>query len=299
MTISVVRDEAAPQPRTAFVLGGGGPLGAVQVGMLRAVLERGISPDLLLGCSVGAVNAVCLAGTPNAAGGERLEETWHRLDADSIIHPGHLSRLWLLARRGLSLQSNDGLRDLIESSIDFRRFEEAAVPLHVVATSMRTGRERWFSSGDVIEPVLASAALPAIFPPVEIDDELFIDGAVVDNVPISKAVALGATRVIVFHVGNFERPRPAPRRPLDVLLQSFSIARNYRYLFEVEHPPAGVELVTLPAIDPGPTRYNDFGRSGELIERGYAAAASYLDSRPGLAASAPEAAEASPPTVDA
>jgi NTE family protein len=279
VTGSMVRDGAAPRPCTAFVLGGGGPLGAVQVGMLRAVLERGILPDVLLGCSVGAINAACLAGDPTVTGGERLTEIWTRLRGDAIINPGHLSRLWLLARRGLSLQGNDGLRELIESSIDYRRFEETPVALHVVATSMRTGRERWFSSGDVVEPVLASAALPAIFPPVEIDGDLFIDGAVVDNVPIAKAVALGATRVVVFHVGNFERPRPVPRRPLDVLLQSFSIARNYRFLAEVEHPPPGVELVTLPAIDPGPTRYNDFAQSAQLIERAYAAASSFLDVR--------------------
>jgi NTE family protein len=279
VTISALRDGIPPQPRTAFVLGGGGPLGAVQVGMLQAVLARGLQPDMLLGCSVGAINAVCLAGAPTPAGGERLAEIWRGLEADSIIASGHLSRLWLLARKGLALQSNDGLRALIESSIDYGTFEEAAVELHVVATSMRTGRERWFSSGEVVEPVLASAALPAIFPPVEIDGELFIDGAVVDNVPISRAVALGATRVVVFHVGNFERPRPLPRRPLDVLLQSFSIARNYRFLAEVEHPPPGVELITLPSIDPGPTRYNDFARSHQLIERARAAAAAFLDTR--------------------
>lgn len=278
MSISVLRDES-PAPLTAFVLGGGGPLGAVQVGMLRAVLERGITPNIVIGCSVGAVNGACLAGDPTPAGAERLAAIWDRLDGESIIRAGHLSRLWLLARRGVSLQDNDGLRHLIESSIDYRLFEEAAVPLHVVATSLRTGRDQWFSRGSVVDAVLASAALPAVFPPVEIDGELFIDGAVVDNVPISKAVALGARRIVVFHVGNFERPRPVPKRPLDVLLQSFSIARNYRFLSEVEHPPPGVQLITLPAIDPGPSRYNDFERSRQLIERGYAAAASYLDAR--------------------
>lgn len=266
-------------PRTAFVLGGGGPLGAVQVGMLRAVLERDVTPDVVIGSSVGAINAACLAGDPTVAGVSRLADIWTGLDGEAIIHSGHVSRLWLLARKGLSLQGNDGLRALIESSIHYRTFDQAAVPLHVVATSMRTGRERWFSSGDVVEAVLASAALPAVFPPIEIDGELFIDGAVVDNVPISRAGAAGATRVFVFHVGNFERPRPAPRRPIDVLLQSFSIARNYRFFADVARPPPGVELITLPSIDPGPTRYNDFHQSARLIERSYAAAASFLDTR--------------------
>lgn len=280
MTMSALQGDAGPaRPPTAFVLGGGGPLGAVQVGMLQAVLERGITPDLLLGCSAGAINAACLAQNPTRDGCDALAEVWRNLDGNSVISPGHLSRLWLLARKGLALQGNDGLRALLEDSLSYRSLEETVVPLQVVATSMRTGRERWFSSGPVVEAVLASAALPAVFPPVEIDGELFIDGAVVDNVPLSRAVALGARRVVVLHVGNFERPRPVPRRPLDVLLQSFSIARNYRFLAEVEHPPAGVELLTLPSVDPGPTRYNDFSQSARLIERAYAAATAFLDAR--------------------
>jgi NTE family protein len=267
----------ASEGGTAIVLGGGGNLGATQVGMLRALLERGVTPSVLIGCSVGALNAAGLAAEPTMAGIERLEQIWRNLDGEAIVASGRLSALWLLTRKYRSLQANDGLRQLIETSLPFRRFEEARIPLHVVATSMRTGGERWFARGPVVEPILASAALPAVFPPVEINGELLIDGAVVNNVPISKAVELGASRIYVLHVGNFERPRRAPKRPLDALLQSFSIARNYRFQAETERAPDGCELIVLPAIDPGNVKYNDFGRSRELIERAYRATATWLD----------------------
>lgn len=262
---------------TAIVLGGGGNLGATQVGMLRALLERGVEPDLLVGCSVGALNAAGLAAEPDLAGVERLEEVWRNLDGEAIVASGRLSALWLLTRKYRSLQPNDGLRQLIEQWLPFRRFEEARVPLHVVATSLRTGAERWFDRGPVVEPILASAALPAVFPPVEINGEMLIDGAVVNNVPISKAVELGAKRIYVLHVGNFERPRRAPKRPLDALLQSFSIARNFRFHHETTTHAGTAELIVVPGVDPGTVKYNDFGRSRELIERAYRSTASWLD----------------------
>src|SRR5438067_7935111 len=197
-----------PTPVTAFVLGGGGNLGAVQVGMLRALFECAVAPDLLVGCSVGALNAAGLAGDPGLGGVDHMWDVWAHLDGDELWPAGRISGLWQLGRKGHAIQPNTGLRDLIERAIPYRTFEESRLPVQVVATSLTYGRARWFSSGSIAEPVLASAALPAVFPPVIIDGEPYIDGGVVDNVPISRAIALGATRVYVLHVGNFERPRP-------------------------------------------------------------------------------------------
>jgi NTE family protein len=265
------------RPRVAFVLGGGGNLGAIQVGMLQALLERGIVPDALYGCSVGAINAASIAGEPSLDGVERLVDIWQHLSADVVCPPGRLSGLLLLTKSYRSLQSNRSLRQLLTRRLGYDRFEDAAVPLAVVATSLRTGRERWFSEGPLVPAVLASAALPAVFPPVDIAGERYIDGAVVDNVPISRAVGSGAERIYVLHVGNFDRPRPEPRRPLDALLQSFSIARNYRFATEIEHPPPGVDLIVLPSIDPGPLKPNDFSQSRRLIGRSHAAASLFID----------------------
>lgn len=284
MTILQMPWTRRTQPRTAFVLGGGGNLGAIQVGMLRAAFERGYVPDVIVGCSVGAINAVATSADPSAAGAARLQDLWSSIPEEAILPQGRLSSLRML-HRGRSLQTNDGLRRLLERNLAFRTFEEAPVPVHVVATSLRTGRERWFSSGQVVPAILASAALPAVFPPVEMDGDLLIDGAVVDNVPIGKAVQLGAERVVVFHVGNFDRARPAPKRPIDVLVQSFSIARNHRFLREIASPPPGVELIVLPGVDPGNIRYDDFRHTRRLIQRGYDASAHFFDTSGRVAAS--------------
>ena len=263
--------------RTAFVLGGGGNLGAVQIGMLRALFERGIEPDVLVGCSVGALNAAAIAAEPDLDGVDRLRRVWLDPTTWQVFSSGKLTGPWLLLKKTRSMVTNERIRRLIETTVTQRAFEELELPLHVVATSLRSGKPKWFDKGPIVDPILASAALPAILPPVEIDGEPFIDGAVVDNVPISRAVTLGVTRVVVLHVGNFERPRPNPQRPLDVLLQAFSIARNERFAREVDSSYDGVELVVLPGVDPGSIKRNDFSKTAELIERAHAAAAGHLD----------------------
>jgi len=278
MTVTELRPRPTG-PRTAFVLGGGGNLGATQVGMLRALLERGIVPDVLYGCSVGALNAAAIAAEPDLDGVERLRRTWLDPLTWQVFSSSKLTAPLLLFRKGRSMVGNGRLRGLIERTLSVSNFEALRIPLQIVATSLATGRERWFERGAIVEPILASAALPAVLPPVVIDGEPFIDGAVVDNVPITRAVHDGADRVVVLHCGNFDRPRPDPQRPLDVLLQAFSIARNHRFATDVstEH---GRELLVLPGIDPGPLKRNDFSKTPELIARAHSAAATYLDAHP-------------------
>ncbi len=273
-------------PRTVFVLGGGGNLGALQVGMLRAALERGIVPDEVVGCSAGAINAAMVAADPSGGRLDELADLWAN-GHDSIVAPfGRFDGVRLLTHRGNSLQSNDNLRALLRARLPHLRFEDFAIPFHVVTTSLTTNSERWFSKGDVVEPLLASAALPAIFPPVVIDGDVLVDGGVINNVPLSKAIELKPNRIVVFHVGNFERPRPAPKRPIDVLLHAFSVSRSYRFAAEsTQEVPEGVELVILPSVNPGKLRYNDFSRSGELIERAHLATGDYLDTHAAAAAS--------------
>ena len=282
MSVTTLRPRGT-EGRTAFVLGGGGNLGAVQIGMLQALFERGMSPDLLVGCSVGALNAAAIAAQPSLDGVERLRRVWLDPTTWQVFSSGKLTGPWQLFRKGRSMVSNDRVRRLIETTVKERRFEDFARPLHVVATSLNTGHATWFDRGPLVEPILASAALPAVLPPVEIDGESYIDGGVVDNVPISRAVSLGVERVIVLHVGNFARPRPNPQRPLDVLLQAFSIARNERFARESGTEYNGVEVIVLPGIDPGPIKRNDFSKTEGLIKRGHAATASYLDAHPAAA----------------
>ncbi len=266
-------------PRTAWVLGGGGNLGSIQVGMLRALADRGEVPDLVVGCSVGSLNGLAMAADPSPAGVERLRRIWLDVRGDALFPATKMSGPWMLLKKSSSLYPDDGIRGLIERCAPYDRIEDYPIPFECVATNLSTGRARWFDRGRVDQAVLASAALPAALPPVEIDGEHYIDGAVVDNVPISRALHHRVDRIVVLHVGNFDRPRPVPKRPIDVLLQSFSIARNCRFDEDLARTPEDVEVVVIPGIDPGSMKRNDFARTAELIERAYVSTASFLDVR--------------------
>jgi NTE family protein len=266
------------KPRTAFVLGGGGNLGAVQVGQLKALLEHGIFPDVVIGCSVGALNGAAIAGAPTLDEVARLADLWERLGREDIFPAAPLKRgPWMFIRNGLSAFPDHGLRRVVDGWLTYRLFEETKVPFFVVATSLRTGREHWFQSGDVRQPLLASTALPGVFPPVSIDGHVYIDGGVVNNVPVSKAFELKTKKVYVLDVGSLERTRPDPRRPYEVLLHAVSIARASRFRIDQENVPEGIQMIRLPGIETGKLRYDNFTRSAELIERSYKASSMFLD----------------------
>jgi NTE family protein len=264
----------------AFVLSGGGNLGALQIGMLRALTERGIRPDLIVGCSVGAINGAAFAEDPTVAGVARMERLWRELDGTDLMPSKLLPNAVALARRGEAIHDSEPLRRALEDQLRARTFEELAVPFQCVATDVIGVREVWFASGPLIEPILASAALPAIYPAVEIDGVRYLDGAIVDDVPMGRAVELGARTVYVLQVGAFSRPRPEPRRPLDVAVQSYWIARHHRFKRELAAMPPEVDLHLLPTGETPTMRYNDFTRSAELISVAYAAASDYLAGRP-------------------
>jgi NTE family protein len=263
-----------------FVLSGGGNLGALQIGMLRALAERGVRPDVILGCSVGAINGAGLAEDPTPAGIGRLERLWRDLDGKQLMPGRVLPPAVALARKGEAISDNAGLRRELEERLTARTFEELAVPFQCVATDVIGVREVWFTSGPLIEPILASAALPAVYPSVMIDGVRYLDGAIVDDVPIGRAVELGARTIYVLQVSGFARPRPEPRRPLDVAIQSYWIARHHRFKRELEAVPPDVEVHLLPTGQTPTMRYNDFTRSAELMSLAYEASSDYLAGRP-------------------
>jgi NTE family protein len=274
-----LRAVPASQPKTAFVFSGGGNLGAIQVGQLRALIERGIVPDAVIGCSVGALNGAAIAANPTLEEVDRITEIWHHV-ARSDIFPstGRGRGPWLYLRHAASAYGDHGLRRLIHQFLRFTRFEDAAVKFSVVATSLAEGVEHWFESGDVLLPLLASTALPGVFPPVDIDGTTYIDGGVVNNVPVSKAFEMNAKRVYVLDTTNVERQRPDPKRPYDVLMQAVSIARSHRFRSDCDRVPEGTDLIRMPSIDVGKLRFDDFSRSPELIRRAYEASRAFLDS---------------------
>ena len=260
----------------AAVLSGGGNHGAVQVGMLRAMAEHGIEPQLVLGTSIGALNGVAYAQDPTPEGIERLDHLWRGLGEAGIFPSSWLNAL-ALARKGEAIHTNDRLRGLVEGILQVERFEELAVPFQCVATDVLGVREVWFSSGSLVDPILASAALPGILPHVDIDGVPYLDGAIVNDVPISRAVELGAQTIYVLHCGTIDRPRPVPRRPIDVVIQAYWVARHHRFKRDLESLPQDVEAIVLPTGATPTLRYNDFTHSGELLDTAYAATDRFLD----------------------
>jgi NTE family protein len=268
---------------TAYVLGGGGVLGAVEVGMLRALLERELKPDLVLGTSVGALNGAMVARDPNLAVIDRLKELW-RSAADSRMVYG--DRPLRTVRRAVStrthIYSAQPLVDRLREEFDDLTFEDLAVQFQVCAASIERAAEHWFSSGPLVEAIVASAAVPGLLPPAKVGDEHFLDGGIVNSIPVGRAVQLGATRVFVLQVGRIDRPLTVPTRPWDVARVSFEVARRHRFAREMAELPPEVEAHVLPAAgttsrDDNPLGFRDFSTVEERIDASYAATAAYLD----------------------
>ena len=270
----------------AFVLGGGGgPLGAHEVGMLSALLERGIVPDLVLGTSVGAINGVAIAADPTAAGAERLVEAWCDIERSKIFDGSVVRRLATLARTRTHLHGNGSLRMLLGELLTGRRIEDLTVPFQCVAASIERASEHWFADGPIVEAVVASAAVPGLLPPVHIGGEHFIDGGIVNSIPLSRAIALGAERIYVLHVGRLDRPLEPPRSPWEVALVAFEIARRHRFIDELAAAPSSVDVHVLLTGQRDPPRFTDRSQFRyrsmpdvrERIARAHEASADYLD----------------------
>ncbi len=235
--------------KTAFVLGGGGVLGAVEVGMLRALFERGVRPDLVLGTSIGAFNGALVASQPDLAVVERLTELWQSMS--SAREAGYGDRALRTVRRavasGTHLWSAEPLRQRLEEQLGDLTFEELPVTFQVCAASIERSAEHWFSSGRVVDAVVASAAVPGLLPPAVVDGEHYLDGGIVNSIPLGRAVGLGATRVFVLQVGRLDRQLKPPKRPWEVARVSFEIARRHRFVRELAELPDSVECHVLPA----------------------------------------------------
>ncbi len=267
--------------RTAFVLGGGGMLGAHEVGMLAALADAGITPDLVVGTSIGAINGVFVAVDP-AQAAARLEAVWRSDAVRSVFRSSIVGQMGTLMRSGTHLHSNATLRRLLERHLPVRRFEELAVPFQCVAASVERAGSTWFTEGPIVPAVLASAAVPGLLPPVLINGEHCFDGGLVHSIPVGRAVRLGATRVFVLHVGRIEQPLRPPRWPWEVGLVAFEIARRHRFVEEMATLPDNVNVHVLPAGSSSRSdllaqlRYRDASRVVASIERARTATAEYL-----------------------
>ena len=248
--------------------------------MLQALTAAGVVPDLVLGSSVGALNGAAIAADPSAEAVERLARLWAALGTADVFASSLLGQMRTLARSHTHLHSNTRLRALIEEQSPGVQIEDLAVPFQCVAVSIETARARWFDQGPVTDAVLASCAVPGLLPPVLIDGEHYLDGGLVDSLPLGRAVALGATSIYVLHVGRIERPLEPPKWPWEVGLVAFEVARRHRFVEDLSNVPDGVRVHVLPSGDEGTPlaklRYRDSRSVQTRIERAHAATASYL-----------------------
>ena len=258
------------------MLAGGGSLGAVQVGMLKALTRRGIIPDLLVGASVGAINAAFFARLPTAEGVAGMERIWLRLQGSDVFPFSPLNSLLAILGKRDHLISPARLRALIESELPYERIEDAKIPFHVVATDVLAGTEVCLSRGPLAPALLASAAIPAVFPTVSIEDRHLIDGGVANNTPISCAVKLGASRIVVLATGISCALEKPPRGVVALAMHAVNLLVMRQLVSDIEHFANRVELIVLPPVCPVTVSSYDFSQTAELVRRAEARTRQWL-----------------------
>ena len=264
-----------PRP-LAFVLSGGSASGAVQVGMLAALTDAGLRPDLIVGTSVGAVNGSLMAASPET-GAEKLREIWTGLErADVVGSNRSLRTLSCLVRTRRHLFEADGLKALIREHLPARTFEDLPVSFTAVATNARTGSTALLNEGELEPAVLASAAIPGAFPRVEIDDEWYFDGGVTANVPVRQALQLGAGSLVVLDTAPPATDRELTSNIAGTIQHALSVMMRSQTSNVVDDLVPGERVIRLPAATPDGVGVFDFSRTAELIERGYETTANFL-----------------------
>jgi NTE family protein len=262
--------------RVAFVLSGGGSLGALQVGMLQALFDAGVKPDMLVGTSVGAINSAWVGAWPHSDGIRKLADIWRGLKRDDVFPLGWTAAMGLLGR-GKHLIPNSGLRSIIEQNVPYERIEQAIVPVHIVTTDLRSGKAVVLSSGEVVPALLASSAIPGVFPPVTVGRRELVDGGVANHTPIAAAIERGAQQIYVLPIG-YPWLHEKPTNALGMALQALARLVEQRLEQEIAMYENTAEIFTVPAMEPLAVSPADFTHTNELIERGYGSAVKLLES---------------------
>jgi NTE family protein len=262
----------------AFVLSGGAGLGAIQVGMLRALYERGIVPDLIVATSAGAINGAFIATREQTVEtADELGSIWRGVRRSQVFPLNPLSGLLGFLGTREYLVPDSGLRRLVAEYVVEQHLQDLPIPLHVVAVDVVTGEELLLSRGPLVEAIVASAAIPAILPPVSWEDRELMDGGVANNTPISHAVELGAQRIYVLPTGHACALEESPRGALALALHAVSLLTQRRLVDDVEEHRKTAQLVVLPPPCPLHTQPIDFNHADELIKRSLADARRFLD----------------------
>lgn len=261
----------------AFVLSGGASLGAIQVGMLRALVDHDVRPDLIVGTSVGAVNGAFLACrefTPETV--DELAALWLDIRRGEVFPVAPLTGLLGFLGTRANLVPGGALRRLIVRHIDRERLEDLPTPLHVIACDLLTGQEVRLCEGPLVDAVLASAAIPGVLPPVDWRGRLLIDGGVINNTPITHALDLGADEIYVLTTGACSLTA-APRGALGIVIHATRLMVAQRFADEALALAGRADVTILPPPCPVDVQPMDFGHAAELMARAEATARAFLE----------------------
>jgi NTE family protein len=252
--------------KTAFVFAGGGSFGAIQVGMLQSLAAHGISADMVVGSSVGALNGAFYAADPTPAGVERLATIWRGLTRHDVFPISWKTMLGFLWRRDF-LIPHDGVRKLVDDHIPFRNLEEAQLPVHIVATDIITGDAVVMSEGPTVDAILASTSIPGAFSPIRYRDHYLADGAISSNTPVRVAVKMGAKRLIVLPTGHACANDDPPVGAVANALHALTLLIARQLVSELEGLGPDIEYYVVPPLCPLVGSPYDFSRTADHIDR--------------------------------
>ena len=252
--------------KTAFVFAGGGSYGAIQVGMMHSLAARGISADMVVGSSVGALNGAYYAGDPTLKGVLQLETIWRGLTRHDVFPVTWRTLLGFLRRRDF-LIPHDGIQKLIDDHLPYRNLQDAELPVHIVATDIVTGDSVVLSEGSAAQAIIASTAIPGAFAPVPYKNFYLADGAISSNTPIKIAIAKGATRLIILPTGYACSTNTPPVGAVANALHALTLLIARQLVSELEDLAPDIEYFVVPPLCPLVGSPYDFSRTADHIER--------------------------------
>lgn len=285
---------------TAFVLAGSGSLGAVQVGMLNALLRAGIRPDRVYGSSTGALNAAALAAQPSVAGVDRLAAAWQSLSRHEV-YPADARQLFETSLRSLpvlplGLLRAIGLRNaaypfrplsalagvaglanslvprrarerLIAGMVPLTQLDLASLPLEIEAAEITTGRLVPLSVGSAAPALLAATALPGLFPPERVGPFTLVDASLAETTAVDRAVEAGADEVYVLPSGfacDLDDPPPSA---FGVAVHASTVLIEQRLMASIARADPRVAVYSVPPLCPLSVVPVDFSHTLELMLR--------------------------------
>ncbi len=269
MMPEIAKNKSDRKKKAVFLLSGGSGLGSIQVGMIKALFEQGIIPDFFVGTSVGAINSAFMCGNPTLEGVDELEKIWISVLRKNIFPVNIFSTIVNILKRKNFLVSPKGLRRLLEKNIRYNTLADARIPCLLIATDLMTGEQVVLSSGNVIKAVLASTALPGIYPHVEMMGRFLIDGSLSGDTPLSVAAEYGAEEVFILPAGYHKTLDKAPSGLIDIFAHSLNILIDHQFLRDIEIYQKDILIHIIPPVYPIGHSFYDLSRTAEYLSLAY------------------------------